>query len=129
VREGRAVAAFAGLALALVAWPGSAAATSIAPNPKQVSEAFTATSSCGSLAGIGVAWTATANVVSSVSLTSIPAACAGGRLSLTLVGTGNASLASAGPVNVAGTSLTLGSLTGSATATSVTAAYVSVVGP
>jgi hypothetical protein len=129
VREGRAAAAFVGFALAVVAWPGSAAATAVAPNPKQVSAAFTATSSCGSLSGIGVAWTVTANVVSSVSLTSIPAACAGGRLSLTLVGTGNASLASAGPVNVAGTSLTLGSLTGSATATSVTAAYVSVVGP
>jgi len=129
VRAGRAVAALAGLTLAVLGWPGSAAATAVAPNPKQVSGAFTATSSCGSLTGIGVAWTSTANVVTSVTLTAIPAACTGGRLSLTLVGTGNTSLATAGPTTLTGTTLTMSSLTGSATATLVSAAYASVVGP
>ena len=129
MRAGRAVAALAGLTLAVLGWPGSAAATAVAPNPKQVSAASTTTSSCGSLASIGVAWTSTANVVTSVAMTAIPAACTGGRLSLTLVGTGNASLATAGPTTVSGTTLTISSLTGSATATLVTAAYVSVVGP
>lgn len=129
VRERPAVAAFAGLTLAFLAWPGDAAATAIAPNPDQVSSGSASTSACGSLAGIGVAWKSTANVVTSVTLTSIPSACASGRLSLTLVGSGNASLATAGPLTVSGTTLSVTSLTGSATATSVTAAYVSVVGP
>lgn len=123
------MAALAGLTLAILAWPGSAAATAVTPVPKKVSGAFTAVSSCGSLSGVGVAWTSTANVVTSVDISSIPAACAGGKLSLSLVGAGNVSLASAGPTTVAGTTVTLSSLSGSATATLVTGAYVSIVGP
>ena len=50
---------------------------------------------------------------------------------VTLVGAGNSSLGSAGPATISGTSLTLNSITGTptATATSVTGAYVAVVGP
>ena len=129
MHDGPALAALAGLTLAVIAWPGSAAATAVAPSPQQVSGAYAAVSSCGTLSGVGVAWTVTNNVVTGVVLTSIPAACAGGALSLTLVGTGNTSLATAGPVTLSGTTLTLSSLTGSATATSVTGAQLSVVGP
>jgi hypothetical protein len=125
----RPVTALAGLTLAILAWPASAVATPVAPSPKQVSGAFAATSSCGALAGIGVAWTSTNDIVTSVVLTAIPAACAGGKLSLTLTGSGNASLGSGGPVTVTGTTLTLSALTGTAVATSVTGAHVSIVGP
>ncbi|MDQ1699090.1 MAG: hypothetical protein QOG34_953 [Frankiaceae bacterium] len=117
------------LILAFLAWPVSAAATGVAPNARAVSGAFVATGSCGSLSGMGVSWTSRADTVTSVSLTSIPASCAGGQLSLTLVGAGNAALASAGPVSISSTSQTLSSFTGSAGATSVVGAYISVVGP
>jgi len=123
------MASLAGLTLAVLAWPGSAAATAVAPSPKQVAGAFAATSSCGSLSGVGIAWTSTGAFVTSVALSSIPAGCVGGKLSLTFVGSGNASLASAGPVTVSGATLTLSSLTGSAVTTNVTGAYVSIVGP
>jgi len=123
------IAAVAGLSFAVLGWPGSAGATPVAPTPKKVGGAFTAVSSCGSLSGIGVAWTVTANVVTSVVLTSIPTACVGGTLSLTLVDASNASLSSAGPITVTGTTQTLTSLTGLGTATSVVGGYVSMVGP
>jgi hypothetical protein len=129
VRNGPLTAPLAGLTLAVIAWPSGAVASSVAPNPTRVSGAFAATSSCGSLAGIGMSWTSIADIVTSVALTSIPAACVGGKLSLTLVGSGNTSLASAGPVTIAGQTLTVASLSGSAVATSVVGAYVSIVGP
>ena len=121
--------ALGGLILAIVTLPGSAAATGVTPSPKQVSGATAAVSSCGSLAGIVLSWTVTANAVTAVTLASIPTACTGAALSLTLVGTGNLSLATAGPVTVTGTTLTLSSLSAAATSTSVVGAYVSVVGP
>ena len=123
------VPVLAGLSFAIVAAPGSAVAMPVTPNPTKVSAAIATVSSCGTLSGVGVSWTSTGDVVSSVVLTGIPAGCAGGRLSLTLAGTGNASLASAGPATIAGTTLTLSSITGTAVATSVLGAYISVVGP
>lgn len=123
------VPALAGLSAAILAWPGSAAATAVTANPKKVSSAFASTSSCGTLSGIGVAWTSTSAIVTSVSLTSIPAACVGGKLSLTLVGSANASLASAGPTTIAGQTLSVTSLSGSAVTTTVVGASVSIVGP
>jgi hypothetical protein len=125
-RRALVVAALAGVVLAL---PGAAAATGFSPAPKRISAGSVPTSPCGSLSGVGVSWTVAANVVTSVVLTSVPAACAGGALSLTLVDGSNAALASAGPVTVSSSTQTIGALTGSATATSVAAAYVSVVGP
>lgn len=113
----------------LTAMPGVAGAGGVSPSSKQVAGAFTTVGSCGALSGMGMSWTSTANAVTTIVLTSIPAACLGGSLSLTLVGSGNASLASLGPVTITGTTQTFTSLTGSATATSVTGAYVSVVGP
>lgn len=129
MRNDLAAAALTALIASLLAWPSSAGATAIGPSPKHVSGAFTATSSCGSLSGVGVTWTVTANVVTTVVLTSIPSSCIGGSLSLTLVDATNTSLASAGPVTLTATTQTLTSLTGAATATSVSGGYLSVVGP
>jgi hypothetical protein len=109
--------------------PDAALAAAVTPNPKTIGGAHVAVSSCGALSGIGVSWTSTANVVTAVVLSSIPAACTGATLSVTLVGSGSASLASIGPVTVTGTTQTFSTLSGSATATSVTGAYVSAVGP
>lgn len=125
-RRGLAIAALTGLVLAL---PGAAAATSVSPVPKRISAASAVVSPCGSLSGVGVAWTVTADTVTSLVVTSIPTTCVGGTLSLTLVDATNASLASAGPVTLTGTTQTISSLTAAATATSVAGAYMSVVGP
>src|SRR5437763_11476424 len=92
---------------ALLAVPGSAVANTTAPNSKKVVGATTSVSSCGSLSGMTISWTVVNDVVSSIALGSIPAACNGGTLNLTLIGAGNASLGSAGPVTVSGTSQTL----------------------
>jgi hypothetical protein len=121
--------ALTGLIVALLAWPGSAAATGVAPAPERISAASSSVSPCGSLSGVGIAWTVTADTVTTVVLTAIPAACVGGSLSLTLIDATNAPLGTAGPVTVTGTTQTFTSLTGAATATSVAGAYVSVVGP
>jgi hypothetical protein len=113
---------------ALLAVPGAAGARTITPSSNKVVSAQTAVSSCGALSGITLAWTSVAGSLSTVTLGSIPAACAGGSLSLTLTGTGDASVGSAGPVTITGTTQTL-PLSGSPVVTTVTGAYVSVVGP
>ena len=118
-----------GLTALVLAYPGVAGATGVAPVPKKVGAAFVSVSSCGSLSGMGLSWTSTANVVTTIVLTAIPAGCVGGSLSLTLVGTGNTSLGTVGPVALTGTSQTFSTITGSPTATSVIGSYVSVVGP
>ena len=112
-----------------VARADAALAAPVGPNPKTIGSAHTAVSSCGSLSGIGISWTVTATVVTTIALTSIPAGCNGGALSLTLVGTGNAALASIAPTAITGTSQSFSSITGSATATAVTGAHISIVGP
>ena len=129
MNAGRKAAAVGALTLFALAAPSTAWGQGVANAPAKVSSAWTAVSTCGSLSGLGLSWTSTANVVTAVTLTTIPAACSGGSLSLTLVGAGNAALGSAGPVSVSGTSQTLSTITGSPTSTSVTGAYVSVVGP
>jgi hypothetical protein len=114
---------------AVLAIPSAAAARSVTPSSNKVVSAHTSVSSCGSLSGITMSWTVVDDVVTTIVLGSIPAACNGGSLSLTLVGSGNASLGTAGPVTVSGTSQTLTSVSGSPSALAVTGAYVSVVGP
>jgi hypothetical protein len=121
--------ALAVMTAALLAVPSGAAAGGVNPTSTKIVSANASVSSCGSLSGITIAWTSTNNVVTSVVLGSIPAACNGGTLSLTLVDTSNASLASIGPVTITSTTQTFSSITGSPTATSVTQAYLSVVGP
>lgn len=113
----------------LVALPAIAGAAPVSPSSNKVAGATTTVSSCGSLNGMTISWTSTANAVTTVVVSAIPSACNGASLSLTLVGAGNTSLGSAGPVTIGGSSLTLSSISGSPTATSVTQAFVSVVGP
>lgn len=114
---------------ALLAIPGSATAAGLGPSSKKFVAASASVSPCGSLSGITLTWAVADGIVASVALGSIPAACTGGSLSLTLADSSGTSLASAGPVTLTGTSQTLGSLTGSADATAVAGAYVSVTGP
>ena len=115
---------------AVAVGPAAAAwAAPVGPIPKKISASHVAVSPCGSLNGIAISWTSTANVVTSAVLSSIPAACNGATLSVTFVGTGNTSLGSIAATTITGTSQTFSTITGSPTATSVTGAYVSVVGP
>lgn len=117
--------AFAVLVLAV---PGVSLAGGTTPSSSELTTAWTAVSACGSLSGLTLAWTSRANVVTQVRLAAIPAACTGGVLKLTLAGVGGASLASAGPVTITGTSLTL-TPTLTATSTAVVSAHVVVSGP
>src|SRR3954451_11545291 len=121
--------AVVGLTVLAVTHADVALAGPITPSPQKIAGASTTVSSCGTLSGIKLSWTSTANVVTQVVLASIPAACNGASLSLTLVGTGNASLGSVAPTIVTGTSQTFSTITSSPTATAVTGAFVSVVGP
>lgn len=114
---------------ALIAVPGAATARTVTPTSKNVVSAQVPVSSCGALSGITISWTSVADTVTTIVLGSIPAACTGGSLSLTLVGSGNTSLGTAGPVTVTGTSQTLNSISGSPSALAVSGAHVSVVGP
>src|SRR4051812_26622070 len=121
--------AVVGLTALAVARADAALAGPVTPNPKKIAGASTTVSSCGSLSGIGISWTSTANVVTAVVLTPLPAGCNGGSLSLPLVGSVNASLGSIAATTVTGTSQTFSTIPGSPTAMSVTGAFVSVVGP
>jgi hypothetical protein len=112
----------------MLAVPSSAVANTTTPTSKKVVGATATVSSCGSLSAMTISWTVTANVVTSIALGSIPSACNGGSLSMTLVDASNASLGAVDPVTISGTSMTL-TPTGSPTATSVATSYVSVVGP
>lgn len=119
------------IGLLTLAWaiPGSALATGVTATSNSVTSAYTAVSSCGALSGIAISWTVTADIVTSVTLTSIPPACTGGTLSLTFAGSAGAAQGSVAATTVTGSSQTFSSITGSPAASSVTGAYVSVVGP
>ncbi|HWC33454.1 MAG TPA: hypothetical protein VG650_01385 [Mycobacteriales bacterium] len=116
------------LAVTSLAIPSLAAARGVTVTSKHTTGGFAAVSSCGSLAGIGVAWLSTANAVTSVTLSSIPAGCVGGILSITLASSSNTSLGSVAATSVTATSQTL-SVSGSPTATSVAKVFVAVSGP
>lgn len=122
------IATAGGLAALLLAVPGVSLAGGTAPSSSEIASAWTAVSACGSLASTTLAWTSTANVVTEVRLAGIPAGCTGGSLQLTLAGSAGTSLATAGPVAVSGTSLTL-TPTLTATSTSVVSAHLVVSGP
>ena len=119
------------IGLLTLAWaiPGSALATGVTATSNSVTSAYTAVSSCGTLSGIAISWTVTADIGTSVTLTSIPAACTGGTLSLTFAGSAGTAQGSVAATTVTGSSQTFSSITGSPAASSVTGAYVSVVGP
>src|SRR3954447_25650179 len=121
-----------GLAMAtaaLLAVPSGAVAGSTNPTSKKVVSANATVSSCGSLSSMTISWTVVDDVVSSIVLGSIPVACNGGLLSLTLVNSSNASLGSVSQVTITGTSMTLSTISGAPSALAVSKAFVSVVGP
>lgn len=120
--------ALAAVTAAILAVPSSAMAGSTTATSKKVVSANASVSSCGSLSGMTTSWTVVDGIVSSIALGSIPSACNGGSLSLTLANSSNTSLGTVGPVTITGTSQTL-TPTGSPDATTVSTAYVSVVGP
>src|SRR3954451_18555021 len=92
---------------AALAVPSSAVAGSTSPTSKQIQSASASVSSCGSLSGMTISWTVVDDVVSSIALGSIPVACNGASLSLTLVNASRTALGSVGPVTISGTSQTL----------------------
>jgi hypothetical protein len=116
------------LVVAAVSAPAAADAAQVSPNPRRVVAGRATVSGCGAVSGIAIAWTSTDNVVTELRLSSIPAGCVGARLSLTLADATGAALSTVTPFTVSGTSQTLVP-SGSPTATSVAAAYVSAVGP
>ena len=126
MRRRAAVVALTALA---VAQAGPALAGQITPSPKKIGASTAAVSSCGSLSGIGISWTSTANAVTTVVLSSVPALCNGDTLSLALVDSTGVALATIAPTTITGTTQTFTSFTGSATATLVTGAQISVAGP
>jgi len=113
---------------AALAVPSSAVAGSTSPTSNKIVSANASVSSCGSLSGITMTYTVVDDVVTSISLASIPAGCNGGSLSLTLVNSSNTAIGSVSPVTVSGTSQTV-TVTGSTSALAIATSYVSVVGP
>lgn len=116
------------VAAVVLAAPGVSLAGGTTPSSTELSTAWTAVSTCGSLSGLTLAWTSTANVVTQVRLAGIPAGCTGGSLKLALAGAAGASLATAGPTTVTGASQTL-TPTLTATSTSVLSAHLVISGP
>ena len=113
---------------AALAVPSSAVAGSTSATSKKIQSASASVSSCGSLSAMTITWTVVDDVITTIALGSIPSACNGGTLSLTLVNASNAAVGSVSPVTITGTSQTL-TVTGSTSALAVTGSYVSVVGP
>ncbi len=110
------------------AFTEAAGAADVVPSPRWFSGASASVSSCGAVSGISISWTSTANVVTTVALGSIPAACLGGSLHLTLVGAGQAALGAVGPVVITGTNQSMSPLTGAPSASAVIGAFITVVG-
>jgi hypothetical protein len=118
----------ASITVAVALAPGWAAA---APHPlttKRVASGVASVTSCGTLSGLAVAWTVRSSAVTQVSLASIPSACIGGTLSLTLAAADNSSIGTAGPASVTATSMTL-AVTGAPTASGISHVQFAVVGP
>jgi hypothetical protein len=84
---------------------------------------------CGDLSAVRVGYAVTTGTVQSVTLSGVPAACQGASVRVALVSATGAALATAGPVVVTGTSLTLPALSGAPSPGSVAAVHVSAVGP
>ena len=124
---GRALFVLAAAGLAGFAPAGSPAiASTQAPTTSGVLSGAAAVSPCGSFASIVVSYGLTSKNVISIVISSIPTACNGSNLYLTLTnGTTNAQ---AGPLTVASGAVTASSLSNTITAASVTGLYIGVVG-
>jgi hypothetical protein len=120
--------ALAAVTASMLAVPSGAVAGNTNTTSKKMVSANASVSSCGSLSSMTMSWTVVEDVVTSIALGSIPAACNGGTLSLTLVNSSNTAIGSVAPVTITGTSQTV-TVTGNTSALAVARSYVSVVGP
>ena len=124
----------AGLALAAVtatvlAVPSSAVGAGLNPTSKKVVSANASVSTCGTLSGMTITWTVVDDVVSSITLGSIPAGCSGGLLSMTLASSSNTPVGNIASVTLTGAATQTITPTGTPSALAVSTSYVSVVGP
>jgi|SRR5579884_138922 len=107
---------------------GAAATLALASNPLAAGNA--AVGSCGVSSLNATRSVDNAGNVTQVSIPSVPSACAGATLSLTLVGSGGASLgAASAPVPAGGGTLTFSSFGATVPAASLLSYSFAVVGP
>jgi hypothetical protein len=107
--------------------PTSADARSLTPTSKNLVVGSAAVTSCGSLAGVVTNFTISANTVTAVLLTSIPTACNGGAVKVTVTNAGT-SLGAGGPVTVTAGAATV-PISPAAAIGSVTHVRLAIVGP
>jgi hypothetical protein len=120
--------AAAAAAILLTSAGGVAQAQSVTTNSKQTSAATTAVTACGTLTSVIVNFAVTAGKITGVLLTSIPSACIGGKLSMTLSQSGT-DVGHAGPTTIATTSLAMVPSVLTTNATAPTEVRMAVVGP
>lgn len=118
-----------GIAIALAS-AGLAAAASLTLGSQSLSSGGAAVTACGSLASLSATRTVdNSGNVTQVDVGSLPAACTGETLSVTLVGSGGAALGSAsGVVPAGGGTMSFTSFGGSVSAASLLSYSFSVVG-
>jgi len=124
----RAGAAAAAAAVLLTCTGGVADATALTTNTKKSGGGTSAVTACGSLTSVVVNYAVTAGKITKVLLTSIPSACIGGNLSMTLSQSGT-DVGHAGPTAIAATSLTMTPSVLTTNATAPTEVRMAVVGP
>jgi hypothetical protein len=124
LRRALSALAVAGLASFVPATP--VAASTQTPTTTGVLSGAAAVTPCGSFASVVVSYALTSSNVIGIVISSIPAACNGANLYLTL--TNGVTNAQAGPLTVASGAVTASSLSNTITAASVTGLYIGVVG-
>ena len=124
----RVCAVAAGATTILMCTGGAALAQSVTTNSKHTSAGTATVTACGTLTSVVINYAVTAGKITGVLLTSIPAGCNGGKLSLTLSQSG-ADVGHAGPTTIAGTSLAMVPSVLTTSATAPTEVRIAVVGP
>ena len=125
---GRVAVATATAATILTCTGGAAFGNAVTTNSKKAAGGTTSVTACGTLSSVVVNYAVTAGKITGVLLTSIPAGCAGGKLSMTLSQSGT-DVGHAGPTTIAGTSLAMVPSVLTTSATAPTEVRIAVVGP
>jgi len=107
--------------------PASGDAQPLTATSKGLIAGTAAVTSCGSLTGIITNFTISGNTASAVLLTSIPTACNGGSVKVTVTNAGT-SLGAGGPVTIASGSATV-PISPAAALGSITHVRLAIVGP
>jgi hypothetical protein len=116
-----------GLASILIA--GAAWAGTMTPTSKALGAGRTTVTACGNLASATITYRVTANAVTGLTATGLPASCNGSSLRATLASAAGTDLGHAGPVTVAASAATFGSFTATPTASSVASVRLAATGP